>query len=69
MSNFRVVQPGGLDRGRQATLISEHESITAAFEHIDRLVAQMKRTGARTDAIELIVTDGEGSNRPPTAGH
>ena len=57
---FRVVQPWGRDRARQATLISEHASAAEAFQEIDRLAAQMTRTGAPSDAIELLVLDHEG---------
>jgi hypothetical protein len=56
----------GRDRGRQPTLLSEHEPVEEAFAHIDRLVAQMLRTGASGDAVELIVSDDDGAVvRPP----
>jgi len=55
---FRIVQSWGPDRSRQATLISEHASIEDAFAEIDRLSAQMVRTGAQSHAVELIVTKG-----------
>lgn len=47
----------------QATLISGHPTAAAAFADIDRLAAQMARTGA---PIELIVIDeaGEIVQRP-----
>jgi hypothetical protein len=45
------------DQARQATLISEHATAAEAFEEIDRLSAQMARTGAPSNAIELIVVD------------
>ena len=54
---FRVMQPWGPDKGRQATLISEHHTVAAAFREIDRLSAEMVRTGAPSDAVELIVVD------------
>ena len=44
---FRIVQPYGPDKGRQATIISEHASAAEAFAEIDRLSAQMVRTGAQ----------------------
>ena len=59
-SFFRVVQPWGPDKARQATLISEHASAAEAFAEIDRLSAQMVRTGAPNDAVELLVVDLDG---------
>ena len=48
---FRIVQPYGPDKGRQATIISEHASAAEAFAEIDRLSAQMLRTGASLSEI------------------
>lgn len=56
-SLFRIVQPWGPDKARQATIVSEHESAAAAFAEIDRLSSEMVRTGARSDAVELLVVD------------
>ncbi len=55
----RVVQPWGPHKGRQATLMSEHHTVAAAFAEIDRLSAEMVRTGAPSDAIELVVVDAD----------
>jgi hypothetical protein len=52
------VQPWGPDKTRQATLISEHPTAVEAFREIDRLTAQMVRTGSPSDAVELLVVDG-----------
>jgi hypothetical protein len=57
---FRVVQPWGPDKGRQSTLVSEHATAAPAFEEIDRLASQMTRTGAPSDAVELVVVDTDG---------
>ena len=54
---FRVMQPWGPHKARQATLISEHHTVAAAFRQIDRLSSEMVRTGAPSDAIELVVVD------------
>jgi hypothetical protein len=54
---FRVVQPWGPDKARQATLISEHATAAEAFREIDRLASEMVRTGAPSDAVELVVVD------------
>jgi hypothetical protein len=57
---YRIVQPWGKDRAAEATIVSEHAPLSAAFAEIDRLSARMVRTGAPSDAVELIVIDGEG---------
>ena len=57
MTSYRVVQPYGPDKARQSTLISTHPSTAAAFAEIDRLAAQMERTGAPSDAVEPLVID------------
>jgi hypothetical protein len=41
--------------------VSEQASALEAFEAIDRLSARMVRTGAPSDAIELIVVDERGA--------
>ena len=41
-------------------MISAHATAAEAFAEIDRLSAQMVRTGAPSDAIELIVVDVAG---------
>jgi hypothetical protein len=60
VSVYRVIQPWGPDKGRQATLISEHATAAEAFAEIDRLGAEMVRTGARSDYVELLVVDAQG---------
>ena len=60
MNTYRILQPWGPDRARQSTLLSEHATSAKAFAEIDRLAAQMVRTGVRSDAIELVVVDSEG---------
>ena len=57
---YRVVQPWGRDRGRQATVISEHVTAAAAFAEIERLTSVMVRNGAPPDAVQLVVADGNG---------
>jgi hypothetical protein len=37
--------------------ISEHATAAEAFREIDRLASEMVRTGAPSDAVELIVVD------------
>jgi hypothetical protein len=54
---FRVVQPFGRDKARESTTISEHTTAADAFAEIDRLSAEMVRTGAPSDAVELRVVD------------
>ena len=60
-TKFRVVQPWGTDRGREATVISEHATALEAFAALDALADRMVRTGRRSDAIELFVVDAAGN--------
>ena len=57
---FRVMQPWGPEKARQATLISEHQTAAAAFSEIDRLSADMVRSGAPSNAVKLIIIDAAG---------
>jgi hypothetical protein len=66
---FRVVQPWGRDVARESTLVSEHPSAAEAFAEIDRLSAQMVRTGAPSDAVELVVIDAHGRIVPRSGAH
>ena len=60
LAPFRIVQPWGRDVAQQSTLISEHATAAEAFAEIDRLAAEMVRTGAPSDAVELLVVDADG---------
>jgi hypothetical protein len=64
---YRIVQPWGPDKGRQATTVSTHATVTEAFAALDRLTDQALRTGAGIEAIELIIVDATGRPvpRPP----
>ena len=55
---FRIVQPWGPDKTRPSTVISEHATADEAFREIDRVSSEMVRTGAPSDAVELIATCG-----------
>jgi hypothetical protein len=57
---YRVVQPWGRDKARQATLVSEHATAHEAFEEIDRLADRLIKSGAPSDAVELLVVDHDG---------
>jgi hypothetical protein len=46
---YRIVQPWGRDKGREATVISEHPTAAEAFEALDRLAEQAARTGGRIE--------------------
>ena len=65
---FRVMQPWGQNRDRQATMISEYAAGLEAFDAIDQLSAKMAQTGAPSDAVELVVVDatGQGHTGGPT---
>ena len=59
---FRVVQPYakyGKDKARESMIISEHATAAGAFAEIDRLSSEMARTGALSNAIELLAVDAE----------
>jgi hypothetical protein len=56
---FRVVQPWGRDKGKQSTLIASCPTAQSAFDAIDRMAEQMVKTGAPSDAVELVVLDAE----------
>ena len=60
MKRYRVVQPYGRDKARESTVISEHATASEAFAEIDRLRAQMVRTGAPSNYVEFIVVDDAG---------
>lgn len=66
---YRIVQPYGKDKAREATIVSEHASAAEAFAEIDRLSAQMVRTGAPSDAVELFVVDVNGQIAPRPRSH
>src|SRR5688572_25767165 len=57
---YRVVQPYG-QRREEWTLVSEHATVDQAFAKIEALSTQMVRTGAPSDAVELIVVDEAGN--------
>jgi hypothetical protein len=66
---YRVMHPWGPDKGRQATLRSEHATVTEAFAALDAMSAQMVRTGAPSDGIELVVVNAFGDVVPRPATH
>ena len=67
MAKYRVVQPWGPDKARQATLQSEHATITEAFAAIDAMSAQMVRTDVAGDALtaEYHLEWGSSARHPP----
>ena len=65
---YRVVQPYGKDRGREATEISTWSTIADAFAEVDRYAERMTSNGLAGDYVELIVVDDEGCEvRRPSA--
>jgi hypothetical protein len=52
---LRVVQP---QHARQSTADSEHATAAGPSPKIERLSGEMARTGAPSDAVELLVVDG-----------
>jgi hypothetical protein len=69
MAKYRVVHPWGRDKGRQATLQSGHATIAEAFAGLDAMAAQAVRTGASSDALELIVVDDAGRKLTRPSSH
>jgi hypothetical protein len=67
--SFKVVQPWGRDRGREATIISEHASALEAFAALDALAERMAQTGAQSDAIALLVVDVAGNQVARPGAH
>lgn len=57
---YRVVQPYGTRPG-EWSVIDTRRTVREAFAAIDALSAQMVRTGAPSDAVELIVVDDSGA--------
>jgi hypothetical protein len=56
---YRVVQPWGPDKVRQATVISQHHTVAGAFDEIDGFADQMVRNGVPANAVELFVLDAQ----------
>ena len=69
MAKYCVVQPWGPDKGRQATLQSEHATLAEAFAALDVLTAEMVRTGAPSAAVELLVVNEHGAVVPRPGAH
>jgi hypothetical protein len=69
MPKFRVMHPWGPDKSQQGTLQSEHANIAEAFAAIDAMGAQMVRTGAPRDALDLVVADESGNVVPRPVTH
>jgi hypothetical protein len=65
---YRVVQPYGV-RICEWSELSQHASIQAVFAWIDDLSAQMVRTGAPSDCIELFVVDDSGARVTRPGAH
>ena len=58
---YRVVQPWGKNYDTQSAVLGDHATVAEAFAQIDRMTAQMVRTGAPSNAVELFVIDDRGS--------
>jgi hypothetical protein len=57
---YRVMQPYGKDRTREATEISRWANIDDAFAEIDRYAEGSADGGQAGDYLELLVVDDEG---------
>jgi hypothetical protein len=63
---YQIVQPyaAGPHRARQATIVSTHDSVKAAYTELDRIATRLTSRGLAGDVIELLVVD---ENRTPVA--
>jgi hypothetical protein len=59
MMRFHIVQPFGADRTREATVVSTHASVEAAYAELDRIAARLNSHGLVGDVIELLVVGDE----------
>jgi hypothetical protein len=70
---FYIVQPyaSGPDRARQATIVSTHETVEAAYAELDKIAARLNGHGLAGDVRELLVVDEhrEPRRRPGDIGH
>jgi len=57
---YRIVQPWGPDRATQSTVVTERDTMEAAFAEIDRMAAQMLTNGCPSNTVELIAIDEAG---------
>lgn len=57
---YYIVQPWGPDKVRQATRVSEHPTVTAAYAQIDWYTELSARRGVRNATLELLVVDSHG---------
>jgi hypothetical protein len=55
------VQPWGKDKGRQASVLSEHATSAEAFAAIDRMTQRSAPLGTRIEVLELLVADADGN--------
>ncbi len=54
---FYLVQPGGRDRYRQATVQSIHDTVDDAYARLVAIAETLQRDGAPPDYLELYVVD------------
>ena len=64
---FKVVQPWGKDKGREATVVREFATAQEAFEARAAFLMRMRELGSGR-GVELLVADSEGTVVPPLRG-
>jgi hypothetical protein len=57
---FRVIQPYGSNRPREADELSSWSTLHEAFEEIDRYAARERMRHAPSDHLDLRVVDDDG---------
>lgn len=66
---YWIVQPYGRHLALESTRVSSHATVSEAFAELDRLSAQMLRTGTAPEMIELYVVDCLGRRVPRPNAH
>ncbi len=56
---YYVVQPWGRDRYRDATVVGIHETVTDAYDALDKIAETCQRHDVPDDWLEIYVVDAE----------
>ena len=54
---FHLAEPWGPDTYRQATVVSTHATVGAAFAKLDRIAEKLQRDGAPERYLEIYVVN------------
>ena len=56
---YYLVQPWGLDRFRDATVVGIHETVADAYDRLDDIAEKLQRDSAPDGYLEMYVVDEE----------